>query len=75
MADTRIQVLVINELTKAQYDAAEKDPNQLYYVKDGYPDYVDAIRQDIADMEDSIDGLTDKVNDLYDDYLNASSLL
>lgn len=40
MADTKINELVINQMTKAQYDAAEKDPNQLYMVTDANPDYI-----------------------------------
>lgn len=35
MAETQVKNLVINKLTKAQYDAiAEKDPTQLYFVTD-----------------------------------------
>ena len=34
MADTNITQLVINVMTKAQYDAATKDPNQFYLVTD-----------------------------------------
>ena len=35
MADTQVKNLIINKLTKAQYDAlAEKDPTQLYFVTD-----------------------------------------
>lgn len=35
MADTTVKNLIINKLTKAQYDAiAEKDPTQLYFVTD-----------------------------------------
>jgi hypothetical protein len=34
MADTNLNDFIINKLTQAQYDAAEKDPNQLYIVTD-----------------------------------------
>ena len=35
MVETQVKNLVINKLTKAQYDAiAEKDPTQLYFVTD-----------------------------------------
>ena len=34
MADTNLNDFIINKLTQAQYDTAEKDPNQLYIVTD-----------------------------------------
>lgn len=34
MADTNLNDFIINKLTQAQFDAAEKDPNQLYIVTD-----------------------------------------
>jgi len=35
MSETQVKNLVINKLTKAQYDAiTEKDPTQLYFVTD-----------------------------------------
>lgn len=61
MADTRIQELVINELTKAQYDAAEKDPNQLYFVKDGYPNYIG----DLSSLQTTAkDNLVNAINEV-----------
>ena len=32
--DTKVSELIINKLTKAQYDSATKNPNELYLVKD-----------------------------------------
>lgn len=44
MVETNIKNLVINKMTKAQYDALEvKDPNQLYYIVDDEM-YVDVAR-------------------------------
>jgi len=37
MADTQLQQLVINELTKAQYEALTPAANQLYLVTDEVP--------------------------------------
>lgn len=63
MQDTSISTLIINKLTKAQYEAATKDPEQLYFVTD------DTI--EISEV-DGLQALLDTKADI-DDVLPAST--
>lgn len=37
--DTNVKSLIINKMTKAQYDAATKSPNELYFVTGDTPEF------------------------------------
>lgn len=51
--DTKVSELIFNKLTKAQYDSATKNPNELYIVKDAKitkDDLDDSVLENYAEL-------------------------
>lgn len=68
--DTILDTLVINEMSLEQYKQHKQEIGayEMTFLPDVDPEYV-------AEFRTAISGLTTKMDTLYDDYLNASSLL